>query len=162
MKYFVPTPETLEALKKMYRQLALKYHSDRGGSDEDMKQVNNEYSTLFEKLKNVHVNTDGKTYHKETTETAEQFIDIINQLIRFEGILIEIIGSFVWVSKNTKPYKEELKDMGFRWSANKLSWYLAPDGYRRRNRKKYTMDDIRNMYGSQEVKNKPSLKIATN
>jgi len=162
MNYFHPLPETLEQLKKAYRKLAFKHHPDNGGNEEEMKTVNSQYAKLFEILKNIHVNAQGEKYTKETNETPEQFISIINELIRFEGILIEIIGSFIWVSGNTKPYKEQLKEMGFKWSSNKTSWYLAPEGYKRRNRQTYSMEEIRNMYGSQEVQNKPYSKLAVN
>lgn len=160
MKYFIPMPETLEQLKKAYRKLAQINHPDAGGSDEAMKQINAEYARLFETLKTVHTNASGETYNKETNETPEEFINIISQLIHMEGVTIEIIGSFVWVSENTKPYKEMLKEMGFRWSANKFSWYLAPADYKKRNRKNYSLDDIRGMYGSQEVETKPYSKVS--
>ena len=160
--YFVPVPETAEELKKMYRKLAFIHHPDNGGDEEAMKVVNGEYAALFEKLKNVHTNAQGERYTKETNEAPEHFINIINELIRFDNILIEIIGSFIWVSGETKPYKEELKRLGFKWSQNKSSWYLPPDGYRRRSRKDYSMDDIRGMYGSKEVENQPYGKIVIN
>ncbi|MCL2592404.1 MAG: DnaJ domain-containing protein [Defluviitaleaceae bacterium] len=158
--YFLPLPQTAEALKKAYRKLAQKYHPDTGGDTEKMKVVNVEYAELFEKLKNIHTNADGEQYTKDTNETPEEFINIINQLIRFDGVLIEIIGSFIWVSGETKPYKEQLKALKFKWSSNKLSWYLAPNSYKKRNHKNYSMDDIRNMYDSQEVENKPYKKLA--
>jgi curved DNA-binding protein CbpA len=161
MKYFInPIPDTLETLKKQYKALCLKHHPDVGGSNEAMKIVNAEYTTLFEKLKNVHTNAEGKQYHKETKETPQQFIEIIDRLIRFDGITIEIIGSFVWCSKNTKPYKDELKQMGFKWSAQKTSWYLAPKDYKRHSKKVYNLDEIRQMFGSQEVETKPFDKVA--
>ena len=157
--YFVPTPETAEELKKMYRKLIFIRHPDSGGNEEAMKKVNAEYTELFENLKNIHTNAKGERYTKETDETPEHFINIINELIRFENVLIEIIGSSIWVSGETKPYKEELKKLGFKWSPNKSSWFLAPDDYRRRSRKDYSMDDIRGMYGSKEVENQPYRKL---
>jgi curved DNA-binding protein CbpA len=161
MKYFIPEPKTLEELKKLYRKLATEYHPDAGGTDEAMKAVNAEYSLLFEKLKDVHTNAAGETYHKETDETPEQFINIINELIHMDGVTIEIIGSFVWVSGNTKPYKEILKEMSFRWSQNKTAWYLAPEDYKRRSRKNYSLDEIRGMYGSREVETQPYSKVSS-
>jgi len=161
-KYFTPIPETAEELKRLYKKLAVIYHPDNGGDTEEMKKVNSEYAELFEQLKKVHTNAQGERYTKETTETPEQFINIINELIRFEGVLIEIIGSFIWVSGNTKSYKDQLKALGFKWSPNKSSWYLAPEGYKRRSHKNYSMDDIRGMYGSQEVENQPYKKIIDN
>ena len=46
-KYFTPKPATLEDLKKLYRELAMKHHPDRGGDLEIMQTINNEYDILF-------------------------------------------------------------------------------------------------------------------
>ena len=162
MTYFHPTPTTQEELKKAYRKLAHTNHPDNGGNTETMKQINAEYQKLFAKVGHIHTNAKGETYEKATAETPEHFINIINELIRFEGVLIEIIGSFVWCSGETKPYRDNFKEMGFKWSPNKSSWYLAPEGYKRRNRQNYSLNDIRNMYGSQEVENQPYQKLAAN
>jgi len=54
MKYFIPMPETLEELKKLYKKLSFKHHPDCGGNNDDMKIVNAEYTALFEKLKDIH------------------------------------------------------------------------------------------------------------
>ena len=151
--YFIPTPETLEDLKKLYRMLAMKHHPDVGGDTETMKAINNEYDCLFEIVKTVHRNKDGETYRKETTETPSQFKDVVNALIKLkmDGVEIELIGCFLWVSGNTKPYKDDIKALGFKWSTNKCSWYIAPDNYRKRSRKQYSMNDIRGMFGSAHV-----------
>jgi len=68
--------------------------------------------------------------------------------MRMDNIVIEVIGCFVWVSGNTKPYKEILKSLKFKWHTKKFCWYLAPEDYRRRSRKDYEMDEIRAMYGT--------------
>ena len=153
MTYFIPTPETLEELKALYRKLAMKHHPDLGGDTEAMKAVNNEYDLLFDRVKNLHKNQAGETYSKETSETAEHFRDIISALLRLrmQGVDIELIGSFLWVSGNTKPYKDEIKALGFKWSTNKLSWYLAPENYRKKSRRQFTLDDIRDMFDSERV-----------
>ncbi|MCL2004088.1 MAG: molecular chaperone DnaJ [Oscillospiraceae bacterium] len=148
--YFKPIPQTLEELKAAYRKLAFQHHPDRGGSNEAMKAVNNEYDALFPKLKNVHKTKSGETYTAKnpTAETAEHFKDLIAELMRMDGITIEIIGCFVWVTGDTKPNRDRLKALGFKWSQNKTAWYLAPDDYRKRSRKDYSMDTIRTMYGT--------------
>jgi len=159
MKYF-KNPRTLEELKKQYRELAIKHHPDSGGSDVDMKAVNNEYDKLFPKLKDIHRNKDGETYTKENTETANQFKDLIIELMKMEDIIIEIIGCFVWVSGETKPHKEKLKELRFKWHSKKLCWFLAPEDYRRRIHKNYSLDEIRNMYGtSGEFNSQGTTKI---
>jgi len=148
---------TLEDLKKEYKRLAMQHHPDCGGDTETMKAINNEYDFLFEKLKNTHKNKDGKYYTKESTEeTAGEWREVINSLIRLrmENVLIEVIGSFLWISGNTKPYKDQIQALGFKWSQNKTSWYMSPKGYRKYSSKQYGMNDIRDMYGSSKVRNK--------
>ncbi len=89
-------PKTLEELKKQYKTLAMKHHPDHGGTVEAMQQINAEYDRLFERLKNVHQTAEGTTYtsREETTETPDEFRDIINRLITFQGVHIEICGSW--------------------------------------------------------------------
>lgn len=151
--YFNPMPETLEELKAQYRKFAFRHHPDRGGSDEEMKVVNGEYDELFLKLKDVHRTKEGKTYTKESAETPEQYREIVYALLmlHMEGVDIEIIGSFIWLSGNTKPYKEAIKALGFKWSQNKTAWYLPPDGYKKFGRKQFDLDEIREMYSSTRV-----------
>lgn len=140
---------TLEELKAIYKKLAMKHHPDRGGDVEVMKEINALYDEYFERLKNTHKNAKGETYTKETDETAEEYKNIINELLKM-GVVIEIIGCFIWVSGDTKPHKDEIKALGFKWHAKKKMWYKAPAGYRKRYNKKhdYSMEEIRGMYGT--------------
>lgn len=159
MKWFT-NPKTLEELKKQYKQLALKYHPDRGGNADTMKEVNCEYDLFFEKLKNTHRTAEGKTYTTETTETAEDFKEIIEKLIRFNGIHIEICGSWLWVTGCTIEYREELKKMKFRWSKSKVAWYYHREEYRKTTKRTFTLEEIRDLYGSETIKTEPQLKLA--
>lgn len=158
---FIKNVETLEELKKAYKKLALKFHPDRGGTDEEMAQINNEYDELFEQLKNIHRNKDGEFYQKESTETPQEWREIISKLLvlKMENVLIEVIGSFLWVSGNTKPYKDELKVLGLKWGRKKQAWYLSPKGYKRYGKRDYKMDEIRGMYGSKQVTERNTKKM---
>ena len=63
-------------------------------------------------------------------------------------ITVEVIGCFVWVSGNTRPYKEALRSLGFQWHRKKHCWYKSPNGYRRFGvGTEYSLDRIRSMYG---------------
>lgn len=120
MKYLNDNIRTLEELKKAYHQLCLKLHPDVGGSNDEMKILNAEYEQLFERVKNIHVNKDGETYEKETQETPQEFQWLIAELLKLDGIEIEIIGCFVWITGDTKPHKERLKALGFRWHSKNV------------------------------------------
>lgn len=66
MKYF-SNCRTLDELKKEYRRLAMLNHPDRGGDDETMKAINNEYDAVFPAFRLAY----NKTAETPTTETAE-------------------------------------------------------------------------------------------
>lgn len=149
-KYFTNV-KTLDDLKKAYRRLAMLHHPDRGGDPEVMKQINNEHDALFEVLKDAH-NRSADEFH-QTTETAEEFRDIIERLLKLDGLEIELCGSWLWIGGNTKEHKEALKAAGCRWSNNKKLWYWhhAEEGHRWHKGKK-SMSEIRAKYGSQTFK----------
>lgn len=149
MKRYFEGCATLEELKAEYKKQALRNHPDRGGDTATMQQINAEYEKMFALLKNTHKNVKGETYTKETQEAPNEFIDLINKLIKMEGVHIEVIGSFIWLSGDTKPHKDEIKALGFRWSNDKKMWYLAPEGYKKRSRKHCSIEEIRESYGVQ-------------
>lgn len=150
---------TIDELKKTYRQLAFKHHPDRGGDTEIMKAINAEYESLFKKL-NINNGSGESKYNLD-----DGFREMINKIINLEGLEIEICGLWVWVSGNTKEHKSELKEAGFYWASKKLMWYWRPEeGKIRRSSGIKDMDYIRNVYGSETVKtgdNKASKKRIT-
>lgn len=137
--------KNLEELKSLYKELAKKFHPDMGGSEEIMKQINNEYDVYFMKLQNKSNNN----YDKE--ESINNFKDIINKIIKFD-FDIEICGTWIWIDKrNTYPHRALLKELGFIWSKAKGKWYKKPDDYIARRHKTWTMEQIREIYGSQKI-----------
>lgn len=147
MKYFSRC-KTLDELKKEYRRLTMIHHPDHGGDTATMAAINNEYAARFEALKKAH-NAQADEAH-QTTEAPEEFIAIIAQLLKFPGLIVELCGSWLWISGDTRPVKEQLKAAGCRWSSNKKMWYWrhAEDGAHW-SRGKKTMNQIREKYGSQ-------------
>lgn len=159
MKYFTNC-RTLDELKKEYRRLAMKHHPDHGGDTATMQAINAEYEERFEVLKKQH-NTTADEHH-QTTEAPEEFINIINTLIKFPGIIVELCGSWLWISGDTLPIKDQLKAAGCRWSSSKKMWYWHhPEEGTRRSHGKATMTDIRNKYGSQTFKGRNAVEAIT-
>lgn len=147
MKYFTNI-NTLDELKAAYRRLSMKHHPDRGGDTATMQEINAEHDELFERLKKQH-NASADEFH-QTTETPEEFREIIELLLKLDGLTVELCGSWLWIGGDTRQHKETLKAAGCRWSNNKKLWYWhhAEEG-RKWRRGKATMSDIRSKYGSQ-------------
>ena len=154
---FLKNINSLDDLKKAYRQFAKKLHPDAGGSKEDMQQLNKEYEYLFEKVKNIRTNASGETYHKETTETSKDFTNIIDKIINL-NVDIEICGSWVWVTGDTRPVKDQLKQAGFKWANNKKAWFWHSPEEKSRNRRKMSLDEIRALHGSESVKHSSKVE----
>ncbi len=122
-KYF-RNVKTEDDVKAMFKELAKKHHPDCGGNAEIFKEMYAEYKIAFEKYKGVHETQAGETYKKETQETPEMFADLIEKLLKMDGVKIEIIGSWIWLTGNTMTYKEEIKELKFFWSKTKKSLVL--------------------------------------
>lgn len=137
MKFF-QSVTTLEELKKQYRKLALKHHPDRGGNEQDFIELKAEYDRLFKRL-------------NEGEAVADTYKNIIDSLINYD-LEIEIIGSWVWVTGNTFPIKQKLKELGFQWASKKKAWYWYEGEYQRKHRQQYTLDEIRQMHQVKKVK----------
>ena len=111
--------KTLDELKKAYKAAAMKHHPDVGGSTVAMQQINAAYAQRFEYLKGrqnteAAADTTGKTH--ATTESAGDFVAIIDALLRLDGLEIELCGRWLWIGGNTRQHKEALKAAGCRWS----------------------------------------------
>lgn len=160
-KYFKDV-NTLEELRRQYRDLLKKYHPDNAnGSTEATQEINAEYDRLFKVLKNRHeskaadskdgnAKTDFNNMKYDFTEDTK-LREVLQQIITFEGINIEIVGCWIWVDGNTYDYKDALKEIGFKWAREKKKWYFHTEAFRKRSHKKLSMEDIRNYYGSTEV-----------
>lgn len=152
--------ETIEDVKKLYKKLASKAHPDNGGSAEEFIEIGAQYEEAFNRLKNTFRNVEGEKYQRENNETPQQFKDIIDKIIHFENVKIEIIGTWIWVSGDTKPYRDILKELHFNWCKNKVAWSYHSEPWKRRSNSKTTLEDIRNLYGSEEITTKTRLKLA--
>lgn len=155
MKYF-SLVTTIEELKKEYKRVCFELHPDRNKDRDttaEFQEMQNEYEKKFNEVKNTFKNAKGETYTKENDETPEEFKDIIEKVIYMQGVDIDIIGSWLWLSGNTKSYKDQIKELKFRWSPNKSAWYFHEGGYRKKSKNNYNLDELKEMFGNQKVKN---------
>ena len=165
-KYF-ENISTLEELRKQYKELLKLHHPDNGGNVSEMQEINAEYDRLFKILKDQHENnysSDNSSAENNYSNMKYDFAEdeklreMLNKIIHFDGIDIELVGAWIWLSGNTYAYKKELKDLGFKWASKKKMWYWHSEAFRKMSRKTLSMDEIRNYYGSMKVE--PEKRIA--
>jgi curved DNA-binding protein CbpA len=130
-------------IKTAYRKAAAKYHPDHNPAGlEMMKLVNVAYETLKD--------FEGDAQQSTTRNYGEAINDALNAIINF-GLAIEICGAWVWLSGDTRTHREALKAAGFKWAPKKKQWYFRPEEYKSSNRTSWTMEKIREAYGSEKV-----------
>ena len=157
MKYeYLNFVTDLNDLKAQYKNLCKKHHPDLGGDVETMKQINNEYE---ERLNSGIFNAEfEETNTNANIESALR--DIIEKTCVFKKITVEICGRWVWFTGETYRYKKMLKDFGCKWASKKKAWYWKPADDKRKRRTNWSLDQIRDTYGTKVVKSK-DLKALT-
>lgn len=147
---------TIEVIKAAYKVAAKTFHPDvNPAGSEMMVMVNLANETLMKESLPFDLK------FANSTNYGQAISDALNSIINCQGIDIEVCGSWVWVSGDTKPYRQIFKDNGFKWSGPKKKWYYRPNYAKRRFKGKLaSMDEIRNKYGSESVKTKTTRQIA--
>ena len=150
---------TLEQLRKQYRDLLKIHHPDNGGNVSQMQEINAEYDKLFKDKHDSNTtgnnNSDSNAkadYNNMKYDFTEdvKLREMLNKIIGFNGITIEVCGNWIWAF-DSYAYHKELKELGFRYAKNKRAWYWHSETFRKRSHKSLSMDDIRSYYGSTEV-----------
>ena len=154
MNYF-KNVTSLNDLKKEYRKLAKKYHPDCNSTDTNqiMKDINRQYKLLFEQLKHTK-----NTNEDNQSENVYTFMNIINELIKYENINIDIIGSWLWIDGNTYAIKDQLKATGFKWSKNKKKWYYTDNISNKKKKGTLSYNQIVSKYGKKTIKSNTKNK----
>jgi hypothetical protein len=95
---------------------------------------------------------DPKFGFDKLPEWAQQdyidFPEVLDQLIRLNGLDLEMIGSWLWVSGYTWKYKDQLKELGLNFAPDKRLWYWRPSDERSGNAHPIPIDLIREKYGT--------------
>lgn len=144
-------------LKIAYREACRKYHPDHNPHGlEMMKLVNLAYETL-NKLESWWTQSQAREASRQTplTETIQNLVD---QIAHLGGLKIELIGTWLWVTGNTRPVKDHLKKLGFKFSGKKQAWYFHEGDYRRWHKKVFNLDEIRGMHGARDIDAEEKIK----
>lgn len=130
MRKYFKDASTLEELRKQYKNLLKQHHPDNTNRITEITQeVNAEYGKLFQVLKDKHDSNKAADASKTDCGSKYDFAEdeklreVLQKIINFSGIEIELIGNWIWVDGNTYQYKKELKEIGFKWSSSFISPY---------------------------------------
>ena len=147
MQYFKDC-KTIEEVKATYKILAKQHHPDCGGDTAIMQAVNTEYAFACAKiLKGENLSAEETS---EQIRLSEEYRKVIEQIINLSGIVIEVVGNWIWVTANTYPVRKQLKEAGLLFAPKKVAWYYRAEEYKTKGGKK-TLDEIREKYGSETI-----------
>ena len=141
--------EGINEAKKIYKKLAKKLHPDVGGDEESFKILNAVYTDLIEH----------KIYFSNDFKIDIELEKVISLILHFENITIELVGSWMWASGDTREIKEKLKELGFKWASKKKMWFYGE--MKGRNPQEKSMEEIKSKYGSETLKSKEKKQIAS-
>ena len=141
---------TVEQIKIKYKQLAMKHHPDLGGDLEIMKLLNNAYETALKNCNGQTTKDDqGETHtYKYNQEFEQALMDKIIQLLSLNmpDVEIDLIGTWIWVTGDTKPVKDKIKQAGCMWHSKRGCWYFKIGKYYKGN-SSASLDELAKKYG---------------
>jgi curved DNA-binding protein CbpA len=141
----------LNAVKALYKKLMKAHHPDLGGDVEKAQAINEAYDLASSHLTSTGHKHNGDTWGEDGfwKSHMNSFQELIDQLLKLEGLELELIGSWLWVSGETRDHKETLKELGLKWSGKRKMWFLNPSGKKRRGRaSSISTEQLRDFYGS--------------
>jgi len=142
---------TIDEVKTRYKTLAKIFHPDMGGDTKLMQALNAEYAIACAQV------LEGDNLSSEDTEEqirlSEEYRAVIEKLIVLTGIKIEVVGNWLWVTGNTYPVRQQLKEAGLFYASKKVAWYYRAEEYKTTGSKK-TLDEIKEKYGSETIRNR--------
>lgn len=114
--------------------------------DEMLLAIKSEYSTLMSVLTEII-----PVVEEKEKVLVSDMIKVLQEKVNPEGLKLEIVGKWLWLSGATFAVKDVLKSLDFRYSPDKKSWYWRSEEDRSSNEKPIPLEMIREKFGSQQV-----------
>lgn len=147
MKHFKDC-KTIEEVKKLYKKLAMENHPDRGGDTATMQGINTEYAYACARLAKG-AGLSGEDADREI-QLSEEYREVIEKIIQLQGIVIELVGNWIWVTGDTRAVKNDLKAAGLFYASKKVAWYYRNEFFKTRGNNA-PLEQIRRKYGSETI-----------
>ena len=164
-QYFAGLKDQTE-IKALYKNLVFKHHPDKGGDTATMQDINAQYSDVMRGIYQTKATEENRGEESVDwwMEQEGMIFEKISQLIKLEGLEIELLGVWIWVTGNTKEHKKELgKDgIGCRWSKDKNAWYWrsSEHSFYRKSQPKKSLDELRSGFKSRKAKSLATPRLA--
>lgn len=113
MKYF-DNCKTIEEVRDLYRDLAKNNHPDLGGDVKIMQEINVEYAKMTNVFTRANNPEETEQYYSEMQDVEEHLRKVLVELLKLDGLKVEICGVWIWVSGETYQYKTQLKELGLK------------------------------------------------
>jgi len=152
--------KTLDELKTEYRRLVMEWHPDlkkheKAECHANIVSINNSYEKVFIYLQDHSTDDQRKKDVYKKHDLNDGYREVIEKIIFLPNIVIEICGSWIWVTGETKKVKEELKKAKFIYSKKKTdlsAWWWHPVDFIKMPGNGHTpLDKIRFRYGSDKI-----------
>jgi hypothetical protein len=135
--------DSLERVEQRFIELTKVF----AGQNEMLGLIHADYTVL----KGTHSIAKPADTNKDQV-TMNDMIDALHAKVKSEGIQVEIIKDWLWVSGRTFDIRNELKELGFRYSSDKKAWYFRNEEKRVSGKHDpLPFNEIREKYGSREV-----------
>lgn len=146
--------KTIDDAKNLFRKLCLTLHPDKGGNASEFIKMYNEFKAFKPK----------ETKEGETFD-AEKFYNLIQNFDNLDGLIINFVGSFIWIEGDTMKHKDALKSIrleGYKpifWAKVKKAWFYSPIDYKKKSGKVVTLESIKSKYGCKSFAAKQVVKL---
>lgn len=140
---------TLDEVKALYKKLAKQHHPDFGGSTQVMQEINGEYA--FASAKVIREGELSDEQAEDEIRFSESYRMAVEHIIHLDGLVIELVGNWIWVTGNTQPHKEILKSAGYFFASKKVAWYFRSGAFKVKKGGDKSLEEIRGKYGSERI-----------
>lgn len=148
---------TMDALRTEYRNLIKVNHPDAGGDEATMRAINLSYEAAVARIR---THGDSAESAKAAADVPEAYMAAVSAVAARADLIVELVGSWVWVTGNTYGNRDILKAAGYRWAAKKGAWYWHLPDAKPGRRSKMSLDQIKDKYGAQRVSGAPHTLTA--
>lgn len=144
---------TEQEVKARYRNLCKMYHPDLGGSEEMMKALNLAYEARLRQKFQQNLHPDDV---ESAVDLERELAAKVAEIIALQGIIVELVGRWIWVTGETYSVRQALKVAGFWFASKKRAWYWHMPEDTCPNKKAKDLEEIRQKYGSKVLSSKCS------